>query len=142
MTDASLKEFGLRTTRELLESAAKAIRKTATSPDHEAVHKMRVSIRRFQQALRLFRQFLRRKGVDSVRAELRAIMVEAGNLRNHDIALSLAGNHRSVSKYLTEQRKLAEAKVAAALAVVAGAWLAERWKEELGLSADDVEKAQ
>ena len=87
--DVSMEAFAVAKTRELLDSAVQAIGRAAESPDPEAVHKMRVAIRRLQQALLVFRDFLRKKGVKRIRREVKAIMKPAGELRNYDIALGL-----------------------------------------------------
>src|SRR4051812_10445360 len=85
----TFRAFSVATVGDLLGDAAEAMLKAAESPDAEAVHKLRVSIRRFQQGLRLFSQFLARRGTRQIRRELKSIMGPAGELRNFDIAIGL-----------------------------------------------------
>src|SRR4051812_43605990 len=106
-TESTMRAFGQRKTLELLEGAAKAIGKASEDPNEEAVHKMRVSIRRFQQSLRLFQQFLPSKGIRQVRGELKRIMEPAGELRNCDIALTLTGSRGDTGAVLRYRRQVA-----------------------------------
>jgi CHAD domain-containing protein len=90
MTDPNeMREYALAKTSELFDTFAKNLAKAAKSADEDAVHKMRVSIRRLQQAIRLFTQYLDPDGTDAVKVELRGIMKLAGEVRNRDIAMRL-----------------------------------------------------
>jgi CHAD domain-containing protein len=88
-TSNDMRDYALAKTATLFDTFAKNLGKAAKSADEEAVHKMRVSIRRLQQAIRLFSQYLDAKGADSLKAELRSIMKLAGEVRNRDIATRL-----------------------------------------------------
>lgn len=65
------------------------ISQTIKSRDAEAVHDLRVAVRRFSQALRAFKPCFRGKEVRKIRRELERIMGLAGEVRNCDIALKL-----------------------------------------------------
>ena len=65
------------------------ISKTIKSRDAEAVHDLRVAIRRFSQVFRVFKPCLRGKETRKIRRELKQIMDLAGEVRNCDIALKL-----------------------------------------------------
>jgi CHAD domain-containing protein len=134
-----MEAFAVAKTQELLEAAAAAICHTAESPDEEAVHKMRVSIRRLQQALRLFRKFLRDKGVTGVRRELKGIMEPAGELRNYDIALKLTRRSGEDAPEIRARRLGARQVLLQALATVAQPELARRWCSELGIPHEAME---
>jgi CHAD domain-containing protein len=54
--------------------------------DAEAIHDLRVAIRRFTQCLRTFEQFLNRKHARKMRRRLRRLMDSCGAARNVDIA--------------------------------------------------------
>jgi CHAD domain-containing protein len=140
--DASttIRQFALAKTRDLLGSAVKAIGKAAESPDEEAVHKMRVSIRRLQQAIRLFRQFLPKRGVKRVRADLKRLMEPAGELRNHDIALKLLRQGNGPVSHMKERRIIAKHALAATLSSVARDDQGRRWSEMLDLGRYEDEK--
>src|SRR5688572_3523082 len=84
-----MRDYALAKTAELFDAFAKNLAKAAKSADEDAIHKMRVSIRRLQQAMRLFSQYLDAKGSDSLKVELRGIMKLAGEVRNRDIAMRL-----------------------------------------------------
>ena len=65
------------------------INQTVKSRDAEAVHDLRVAVRRFSQLLRVFKPCFRGKEVRKIRRELKQIMDLAGEVRNRDIALKL-----------------------------------------------------
>src|SRR4051794_27248221 len=90
---------------------------------------MRVAIRRFQQALRLFTDHLDERGVEKIRKQLRAIMQVAGELRNRDIALELAPE----VTVLSEERTALNRKLVDKLQPVATPNLAVLWGAKLGL---------
>jgi CHAD domain-containing protein len=60
-----------------------------SDPTPDAVHDIRVAIRRFKAALRTFRPELPAGGVRKVRAELDRVMEAAGPVRDLDVALEL-----------------------------------------------------
>jgi len=115
----------------LLEGAARGIRKAADDPDEDAVHKMRVGIRRFQQSIRLFAQFFRPKGVRQVRSDLKSVMTPAGDLRNYDIALKLVGAKSGAYRILAARRVEAQTALATVLRELGSEDLAARWKDRL-----------
>jgi CHAD domain-containing protein len=61
----------------------------AESPDAEAVHDLRVALRRFSQVLRIFKACFRGKEARKIRREVKQMMGLAGEVRNCDIALKL-----------------------------------------------------
>jgi len=65
------------------------INQTVKSRDAEAVHDLRVAVRRFSQGLRVFKPCFRGKEARKIRRELKQIMDLAGEVRNCDIALKL-----------------------------------------------------
>jgi len=73
----------------LLRRLAHRVHQAASAPDPDAVHDLRVAIRRFQQFLRVFRQFLPDRTARKIRRRLRKIMKSAGEVRNRDIAAKL-----------------------------------------------------
>jgi CHAD domain-containing protein len=96
---------------------------------------MRVSIRRLQQAMRTFRQYLPAKAVKGIRQELKQIMEPAGELRNHDIAIELVKDLDSDVPQLYERRAGAEESLRRAVAELAAADLQDRWTTRLGIGA-------
>lgn len=130
-----MRSFALEVTERLLADAVAAILKAAESPDEEHVHKMRVGIRRFQQSLRMFRQFLRPKGIRKVRRNLRNVMEHAGELRNHDIAMGLARGAPDVRREFSVRRVSAKLAFEQALAEVVQPDLDAKWRRLLGMEA-------
>jgi CHAD domain-containing protein len=61
----------------------------AESPDAEAVHDLRVALRRFSQVLRIFKACFRGKEARKIRREVKQMMGLAAEVRNCDIALKL-----------------------------------------------------
>jgi CHAD domain-containing protein len=71
----------------LLQSMAFQAGRTRRSPNADAVHDLRVSIRRFSQALAVFKDCLPRRALKKVRRTLKETLVFAGEVRNCDVAL-------------------------------------------------------
>lgn len=130
---ADFRSFGIAATAELLDSAAEAVLLALESPDAEAVHKLRVSIRRFQQGLRLFAQFLRKKGVKAVRRELKSILQPAGELRNCDIAIDLLRRTEADTAELVRNRQQARTALLQILLKVGEARPGPHWRKLLAL---------
>ena len=129
----SMREYAVAKTGVLLEEAVAAIQHAAGHPDEPAVHKMRVSIRRLQQALRLFRQYLKSSGVEYVKERLRAIMQIAGELRNRDIGMELLEKGNSAKEHFAKQRIEYQGELERLLRRYAKDGLLVAWREKLGL---------
>jgi CHAD domain-containing protein len=71
----------------LLERLAFQLAAARHSYNPETVHDLRVAIRRFLQALAVFKAFFHRKGLKKIRKSLKALMTAAGEVRDCDIAL-------------------------------------------------------
>jgi CHAD domain-containing protein len=63
--------------------------RAARSHDAEAIHDLRVSIRRFNQGARAFGQFFPPRAVKRIRRRLREVMDLAALVRDRDVALEL-----------------------------------------------------
>jgi CHAD domain-containing protein len=86
-TEATI--YARRQTKELLDKLEAYSRVILEDPDADAVHDLRVAIRRFRAALRLFRPEFRRSEVRKIRRRLTEAMDKAGAARDRDIALEL-----------------------------------------------------
>jgi len=62
---------------------------TRVAPVEEAIHELRVSIRRLTEAVRSLEHWVKRKPAEKLRARLRPVMKAAGETRNLDIAREL-----------------------------------------------------
>jgi len=78
--------------------------RTLRFPGIEAVHDLRVAVRRFRQVLKILKPWLPREESHLLKAELKELMKRAGDVRDRDIALDLLraleipGNRRIVSE--------------------------------------------
>lgn len=132
---ATMRDYAVAKTGALLDEAAAAITSAARTPDEEAVHKMRVSIRRLQQAIRLFRQYFDSRGFEHVKDRMRAIMEVAGELRNRDIAMKLVADADGDTGELAAQRLAYKEKLDDVLKRYLNSDLSRSWREKLGMDA-------
>jgi len=100
----------------LLGKLAFQVRRAAKHPDEEAIHELRVSIRRFSQCLREFRQFFPRREARKILKQLGKAMDLAAEMRNRDIAIELVGKDGSSAqsqllKNLKREREQAKGKL-------------------------------
>ncbi len=77
------------TASELLDHLAKEMRTAAKKPDSDAVHDVRVAIRRTRECLKVFAPAFPSSAVRQIDKKLRKILEAAGELRNLDIAIEL-----------------------------------------------------
>ncbi len=117
-------EFAGSQINRLLRNLTARIRETLRSPDADAVHNLRVGIRRFDQAILLFEK----KHVRKTRRRLKEIMAFAGAVRNCDVAEKLIGSHFSgARKEIDSQRAIARQSLVHALR----RWIDERCSSKL-----------
>ncbi|MGE5648037.1 MAG: CHAD domain-containing protein [Acidobacteriota bacterium] len=123
-----------RQTATLLRRMADQAGRAASSDDADTVHDLRVSIRRFSQALRIFRQFFPHGAAKKIRRRLKRLMAAASEVRNRDIALELleqAGEPRN--ERLVEERRRAGKDLRAALKRWSRRNTQQRWRARLGV---------
>jgi CHAD domain-containing protein len=106
--------------------------------DADAIHDLRVAIRRFGEPLRLFRSLFPKQQRKQVREELRLNMSLAGRTRDVDIvrdSFARADIELSpeIALYLSNERAIAEASLRASLAAGLGSGFAARWRDTLRL---------
>jgi CHAD domain-containing protein len=90
MKSSPISKFAVKETRGYLRNFKKHLRHTAKHPeDPEAIHDLRVSIRRLTQCFRTFRGLLEPAPVKKLRRRLRKVMDHCGAVRNCDVALDL-----------------------------------------------------
>ena len=86
----SLKRYAEAKLAARLKRISSTLRRAAQNPeDPENIHDLRVAIRRFTQALRVFKDLLDGARVRKMRRRLKKIMDLCGEVRNHDIALEV-----------------------------------------------------
>src|SRR5260370_42493561 len=77
----------------LLGKLAFQVRHAAKQPNEEAIHDLRVSIRRLSQCLREFQQFFPRRETKKILKQLGKMMDLAAEMRNRDVAIELIGKN-------------------------------------------------
>jgi CHAD domain-containing protein len=122
----------------LLRRLAFQMNRSVRLRDAESIHDLRVSIRRFEQCLRIFRQFFTDRDQRKIRRRLRKIMNLAGEIRNRDIALALlkkAGvpQGSALSTKMRLERKRAQSELLDFLDGYRKRKLSRKWRVRLGL---------
>ena len=106
-----MREFARQQTAVLLRRLAFQANRAAKVNDADAIHDLRVAIRRLSRALRVFSQFFPRRARKHVRRELAELLAAAGEVRDRDIAMDLLGKagvskkSAIVARLQTERRK-------------------------------------
>ncbi len=114
---AVLVEVASHRINRLLQSFSLQIRKTLRARhDADVIHDFRVSIRRFSQALDIFKSWLPASQLQPIRRQLKTFASAAGDVRDSDIGLELLAKSgaRNVSRWssrLHNQRKAAERRL-------------------------------
>ncbi len=104
-----------------------------------AIHDLRVSIRRLMASLECFGCLLDKEDSREFNARLKKVLVAAGNVRDHDIALELTAEARldpgcSLVKSLTGQRRRHAIELGRELRRGRVRKFSIRWRGRLGLS--------
>jgi CHAD domain-containing protein len=108
-----MREYVRLQTEVLLRRLAFQVSRTAASgKDAEAIHDLRVAIRRLSRCLRVFAEFYPRNSWKKIRKELGALMQSAGLVRDRDIVLALlaeagVGRRGAIAARLEAERKQA-----------------------------------
>ena len=84
-----MREYARLQTAILLRRFAFQVNRAARSGDAEAIHDLRVAIRRLSRCLRVFAQFYPDSFWKRIRRQLGSLMDAAGTVRDRDIALEL-----------------------------------------------------
>jgi CHAD domain-containing protein len=125
--------FAIAKLDELVDTAVFTLHDALRLHDRDAVHRMRVSIRRLQAALRLFEQYLHSSGVKEIRKQLKKAMRAAGDLRNHDIALELIEQKGKDIPAIQTSRAASKKVFRTTLRQILKKDLGFRWRLALGL---------
>ena len=136
----SLAAFARDRLHALLERVNREWRRCAECSDSDAVHDFRVSLRRFGETLRLFKDLMPKTGCKQVRSERRQIMQLAGRTRDVDIAREMfvysdIAIPSDLDNFLATERAIAEAALRASLAVGLATSFQRRWESALELDS-------
>lgn len=129
----TMRQYAVHKILALMDDVISAIKHAVEAPDEEAVHKARVAIRRFQQAMRLFREYLKPRGVERIKGRLHAIMQVAGELRNRDIAIALTKDQGANTIVLADQRAELDKQFTTLIRPLTYTGLSDKWRRQLGL---------
>ena len=84
-----MREYVRLRTGILLRRLASHVNRTARSGDADAIHDLRVAIRRLSRCLRVFAQFYPGRSWKQMRRRLADLMDACGSVRDRDIAIEL-----------------------------------------------------
>ena len=121
---------------EFLDYFAAAARRTLGGPDADQVHILRVASRKFTQALTVLDA--ESEDVEKIRRRLKRIMRFAGQVRDYDITIKLAGRVQGSKTFLARlhrRRAAAERVLLAELQLWLDANTPRRWRERLAEAA-------
>ena len=132
-------EYVRSQTATLLRRLAYEVGRAAKSGDAEAIHDLRVAIRRFSRCLRVFSQFYPDGAARKIRRRLSSLMAAAGAVRDVDIAMELlenagSGSQRQIVSKLKQMRRQANQELFEEVRHWNRQRFSKRWREALGLS--------
>ena len=133
-----MRQHVLEQTAARLGRFAYQVARTTQMVDPDAIHDLRVSIRRLSQCLRIFIEFFPPPEVKRVRRRLRRIIELAAEARNRDIAAELlakggAAPRSPLAARLAEERKLGARALAAELRRLTRRDFSSKWRARLQL---------
>jgi CHAD domain-containing protein len=111
MTAMTMRDYARFETAALLRRVALQVDRAAQSADADAIHDLRVAVRRLSRCLRVFAQFYPGRSWKKLRRELSVLMDSAGAVRDCDIAVTLlaeaglSARSGAVSRLAAERRK-------------------------------------
>jgi CHAD domain-containing protein len=120
-----------------LAKLAEEVERASATPDADAIHDLRVSIRRFGQCLRVFGQFFPSGKRRRVRKRLGKVMDLAAEIRDRDIALELlakaGAEQAAVAEKLAGERRRAEQDLIQAVQRWQAKDFSRKWSAQLEL---------
>jgi CHAD domain-containing protein len=135
---AALRTYALQQTRTLLRRLAFQINRAARVGDADAVHDLRVAIRRFAQCLRIFDQCYPAGHGRKIQRKLKVVMQAASSVRDRDITMELmrAAGIVETSKAVAaveKERRQAEHDLVQAIRRSGKSNFSRKWRSKLGL---------
>lgn len=136
----TIEEHARSQTALLLRRLALQVNRAAKTCDEEAVHDLRVSVRRLSRCLRVFSQFYPNGSWKQIRRRLRTLMEAAGAVRDMDIATDLLAEAGvSISsplvRRMAETRRAARRELEREVRTWKGRGFSKSWRITLGLKA-------
>jgi CHAD domain-containing protein len=128
----TIREYALKRVAALLDQLVFEIHRAAGLQDTASVHNARIAIRRFDQSIRVFGQYLPHGACRKIQKKLKEFMDAAGEVRNRDITLRLMGEAPG-TRELELQRKDAKRRLSAVLHRMGRPGLSSKWRTGLKL---------
>lgn len=133
-----MRDYVLHQTAILLRRLAYEVNRASKNADDEAIHDLRVAIRRLSRCLKLFSPFYPGGSWKKIRQRLSDVMDAAGAVRDLDIAARLleqAGVHRgeAVFKRIGNDRRAAVRELTVELRDWKQRGFSKKWRTQLGL---------
>ncbi|HTS26134.1 MAG TPA: CHAD domain-containing protein [Bryobacteraceae bacterium] len=131
-------EFVLRQTANLLDRFAHEVKRSAKSDDADAVHDLRVAIRRLSRCLSVFSEFYPKRPWKKIRRQLDDLRDLAGAARDQHIALELlaesgVGEGTLIVAYIQAERRKATRELASEIERLQACGFSRKWRASLGL---------
>jgi len=125
--------FAVTQTGRLLKRLAFQVNATIHQHGADAIHHLRVAIRRFSQAVAVFKPWFPQKESRKIRRRLKEILALAGAVRDCDIALAILAAHEetSLAVELRARRKRAERALIATLKQWVARTSVSKWRQAL-----------
>ncbi len=136
--EAQIQDYAYAQASDLIRRVAFRANRAEAQKSDQAVHDLRISIRRLTQCLRVFKQFFPEEKVRRVKRRLKKAMNLASEVRNRDIALGFLRRSKLPSKAPLLEA-IADDRHAAAQALAKGLrpWskknIQKKWRNKLGL---------
>src|SRR5262249_51460494 len=142
MVETDTRQFAAEQVDKLLGKLAFQISRTLKSRDPNSIHDLRVSIRRFSQALATHAACLPAKNVKKIRRRLKVMMISAGQARECDIAIKLLSKSKLEDaegwrSEFARQRRQAERALLSVLARWRDRKMSLKWRGTLQRSSLD-----
>ena len=142
MIKRDMKQFVELQTSERLKKLESELQNAFDLPeDPDAIHDLRVAIRRLNQTLRVFLAWLNARRVTKLRARLKNLMERCGAVRNCDIAIEVLKaaewQDEALSQGLEKERTRTCKKLRKTLQEWHHSQRAQRWHEKLAVQAGD-----
>jgi CHAD domain-containing protein len=130
-----MRDYAMHQVSGLVESTITELHNTARMRNAEAIHGLRVSIRRLLQALKTFSQYLPEEAREGVEEELRAVIKASGGLRDCDVLIEKLADSGVALDPFRRQRTELKKELLATIEPLLDAGLSKRWRTGLGVPA-------
>lgn len=131
MTNADMRSLARTKISKALDDVTVALYTAARGVDADVVHKLRVSIRRFSQAVRVFRQYISGDEAERITTRLRKIMKAAGEVRDRDILIGLLQARKIPIEQFDAERAAARETLVEMARHIQRAGIPKRWRSRL-----------